>query len=265
MPVPASASSRLGAPSAGLGANTAVTAAAIARWPVARLGLQHRSACRASPAPLAGSTETVRGGGRSAASSHCARRENSMRSPASGRSSRAETSGAQPQPSRASVALAVHAPSRSGQLVVLERREQPRRHRRQQGRGLGLARRRLEPERAAQPGDGRHREPRRVDEGEQLEQVEARQVGIAEPLADQRRVEDDVRSFGRPRDRLAALRLANLAVRAAQPDSGVGCVEGGKRQRSGHRRTLAAREQKSNGFGRRNPPLRRDAVEGVAV
>ena len=37
-------------------------------------------------------------------------------------------------------------------------------------------RRRIEPERAAQARRRRHREPRRMDEGEQLEQVEARQV-----------------------------------------------------------------------------------------
>ena len=50
----------------------------------------------------------------------------------------------------------------------------------------------------------RHREAGRMDEGEQLQQVEAGQIGIAEPVADQRRVQHDHRRFGRARDRLAA-------------------------------------------------------------
>ena len=96
------------------------------------------------------------------------------------------------------------------------------------------------PERAAQARRGRHREPRRMDEGEQLEQVEPAQLGIAEPLPDQRRVEDDVRRLGGPRDRFAPARLAHLAVAARQPDPGMGCVQRGKRQRSGHPRDPAA-------------------------
>ena len=50
-----------------------------------------------------------------------------------------------------------------------------------------------------------------MDEGEQFEQVEPRHIGIAQPLPDQRRVEQDVRRFGQPRDRLALGHLARTA------------------------------------------------------
>ena len=183
---------------------------------------------------------TVRGGGRSPASSHCFSRENSMRSPRSGRSSRAPISGAQPQPSRCSVAFEVHAPSRSRQSGSPSTASSRSAICCSAGRRVGFARRRLQPQRPAQPRRGRHREPRRMNEGEQLEQVEPAELGIAEPLPDQRRVEDDVRSLGRARDRLAAARLAHLSVAARQPDTGVGCVERGKRQRSRHPRDPAA-------------------------
>ena len=114
MPVPASASSMVGEPSPGLGPNTDATAAAMARWP-SRVSDPAPVSLSSFACAAAGGTEIVRGGGRSAASSHWAKREKSIRSPASGRSRRAETSGAQLQPSRARVAFAVHAPSRSRQ------------------------------------------------------------------------------------------------------------------------------------------------------
>ena len=69
-----------------------------------------------------------------------------------------------------------------------------------------------------------------MDEGEQLEQVEPAQVRIAEPLPDERRVEDDVRSLRCPRDRFAAARLAHLAA-AGQPNPGVGCMKRGEDKR----------------------------------
>jgi hypothetical protein len=77
-----------------------------------------------------------------------------------------------------------------------------------------------------------------VEEGEQLEQVEAAKLRIAKPLPDQRRVEDDVRGLGRAGDRLAPARLVRIAAAHPQPDAGVGCVKCGKRQRSGHPRHL---------------------------
>ena len=84
-----------------------------------------------------------------------------------------------------------------------------------------------------------------MDEREQLEQVEPRQLGIAEPLPDQRRIEDDVRGLRSPRDRLAAARLAHLAIAARQPDPGMGRVQRGNRD-SGHRHVLSSRERKWN-------------------
>ena len=157
-----------------------------------------RSARPAAPAHPPAGIDMVRGGGRSAASSHCGSRENSIRSPRSGLASRWPTNGAQPQPSRCSVALAVHAPSRSGQSASASRAEQRLGDRDQRRRRLGIARRRLDPDRARHPRHRRHREPRRMDEGEQFEQVEPGHIGIAQPLPDQRRVEQDVRRLRQP-------------------------------------------------------------------
>ena len=104
-----------------------------------------------------------------------------------------------------------------------------------------------------------------MDEGEQLEQVESAELGIAEPLPHQRRVEDDVRSLRRAGDRLAAAGLAHLSLATGNPDARMGCVQRGKRQRSGHPATLPPAEQKSNEFGRRNASIRRDGLQGLAV
>ena len=123
IPVPASASSMFGASLARFGANTCVTASAIARCP-----------SRASARPVSRSSLRARLGGIDA---HRARRrplagflplrsrENSIRSPCSGRSSRAPTSGAQPQPSRCSVAFEVHAPFALAPVGIPKRRQQP--------------------------------------------------------------------------------------------------------------------------------------------
>ena len=46
---------------------------------------------------------------------------------------------------------------------------------------------------------------------DQLQKIEPAQVGIAEPLPDQGRVQDDVRSLRRSRDRLSPARLARIA------------------------------------------------------
>jgi hypothetical protein len=89
-----------------------------------------------------------------------------------------------------------------------------------------------------------------MDEREQLQQIETGQFRITEPLSDQRSIQDDVRSLGGPGDGFAPRCLADLSLRIGDPDSGVGCVKRGKRQRSSHFRYLAAREQKSNAFDR---------------
>ena len=51
-----------------------------------------------------------------------------------------------------------------------------------------------------------------MDESEQFEQVEPAQIGIAEPLPGQRRIQEDMLSLGRPRDRLAAAGFAHAAL-----------------------------------------------------
>src|SRR5678816_1910797 len=72
-----------------------------------------------------------------------------------------------------------------------------------------------------------------MNEGKQLQQVEAGHIGIAKALADQRCVQDDMRRVGQPRDRLAARCFAHFA-RRGDPDAGMGCMKGWKRQRSAH-------------------------------
>ena len=79
----------------------------------------------------------------------------------------------------------------------------------------------------------RNREARRVDEGVELEQVEARQIGIAEPAADERRVEHDHRRFRRAGDRLAAADRFRAPVAPGDPDAAMGRVKRGIRER-GH-------------------------------
>ena len=174
-----------------------------------------------------------------------------MRSPRSGRSSREPISGAQPQPSRCSVALTGPRALALGPVGIVEHRQQPLGDRLEHGRGLGFAAWRLEPESLAQSRRRRHREPRRVEEGEQLEQVEAAEIGIAEPLPDQRRIEDDVRGLGRPGDGFAPARLAHgiafRAITARQPNPGVGRVQRWYRQ-GGHRLVLRKAEHKWNAY-----------------
>ena len=75
-------------------------------------------------------------------------------------------------------------------------------------------------------------------EGEQLQQVEPGQLGITQPLAYERCIEDDVRSFGRPRYGLAPARLPRLAVTPGNPDAGVRRVKGREGERD-HLATLS--------------------------
>jgi len=69
-----------------------------------------------------------------------------------------------------------------------------------------------------------------MDEGEQFEKIEAREVRIAEPLPNKRSIEDDVRSLGCPRDRLAAARFPDFSF-GGEPDPRMGCVERGDGER----------------------------------
>src|SRR5206468_8223660 len=93
---------------------------------------------------------------------------------------------------------------------------------------------------------------------EQFEQVEAAEIGVAEPLSDQRRVEDDVRSLRGASDRLPAACLASVAGDIGKPDPGVGCVQRWKRQRNGHSYDPAATrtEEQRNWTPKRFDPPR---------
>ena len=104
----------LGSPAARRGANTAAASPAIAFCPSrgsAPAPVSSASRSCASPAGI----DSVRGGARSAPSSHCGSSRKQHPLAALGLASRCPTNGAQPQPSRYSVAFDVHAPSRSGQ------------------------------------------------------------------------------------------------------------------------------------------------------
>ena len=193
-----------------------------------------------------------------------------MRSPRSGRSSRAPISGAQPQPSRCSVAFAVHAPSRSRQSGSSKRREQPLGDR-------AAAPPPLRPRSPAAPSPSARLSPAAVGTAKRAGWTKANSSSrsrpdkfrIAEPLPDQRRVEDDVRRLGRPRDRFAAARLPHLASRRlASQMPRMGCVRA--REEAKERPSPSTlgrwREQKSNAIWTPNT-LRSAAmtVEGLAL
>ena len=72
--------------------------------------------------------------------------------------------------------------------------------------------RRLQPEHAGQSLCGRYREAGGMHESEQFEQVQPRQFGIAQPLRDQWRIEQDHRCFGRFRHRLGLADPARFAI-----------------------------------------------------
>jgi hypothetical protein len=76
---------------------------------------------------------------------------------------------------------------------------------------------------------------RGAEEGEQLEQVEAGKLGVAEALADQRGVEQDDGGVGSDADRLAAADCARFLGRC-DPDAAVAGVERGIRERRRHGR-----------------------------
>ena len=94
-------------------------------------------------------------------------------------------------------------------------------------RRLAFVARRRQAERAGEAMRRRHREARGKDKGEQLEQVETRQIGIAEPLTGQRRVQQDHRRLGGARRRFALGDLAHLAVGRGDPDARMACMQGG--------------------------------------
>ena len=112
-------------------------------------------------------------------------------------------------------------------------REEPLCDPRQRRGGIRFPSRRIEAHHPAEASGGRNREARRINEGEQLEQIEAAQLRIAQTLPYQRRVQDDVGCLRSSGDRFAAARLAHLAGCRGEPNARVGGVQRGERKR-GH-------------------------------
>ena len=107
-------------------------------------------------------------------------------------------------------------------------------------------------------------------EGEQFEQVEPRQLGIAQPLPDQRRVEQDHRRIGGDPDRLAPPDRARPSA-VGDPDAAMAGVERGIGERQASAPIMIGEPNESgNGAiaSAPSPPaiiaLRRSASRGVA-
>src|SRR3546814_12978598 len=83
--------------------------------------------------------------------------------------------------------------------------------------------------------DLRHGEARGMDEGVQLQQVQARKLGIAKAGGGERRVEQDdgcIRGAGDP---LPPAHRSGLATRKGDPVAGMACNDRGIRQGSSHK------------------------------
>ena len=80
-------------------------------------------------------------------------------------------------------------------------------------------------QRFGQPARGRHAETGGVDEGESLQQIEAREVRIAQPARHQRRVEHQHRRIGGGHDRIALRHGIGAPVGCTQPMTTVAGVE----------------------------------------
>ena len=81
-----------------------------------------------------------------------------------------------------------------------------------------------------------HHEARRMDEGEQLQEIEPEQIGIAEAAGYQRRAQHQDRHIGGGADRFAfgydlGGCVCSAGRLAAQPAAGMAGVEGGQIQR----------------------------------
>ncbi len=146
-----------------------------------------------------------------------------------------------------------------GPVVATAGFEQPASGGLQERRHRVVARRLVDPERVREALGCRHREPSRMHEREQFEQVEPGQVGIAEAARYQRRIQQQQRRVGSSHHRLAlAATTRGLAV--AQPGAGVACVKGGKGQRRAHFATHAKGGTKS-----KHTPFLHPPVSGIRV
>src|SRR3546814_8232501 len=109
----------------------------------------------------------------------------------------------------------------------------------------------------------RHNKPRRMHEGPQLQQIESRQVRIAKPLPHQRSVEENHRRLRRAANRLPFRHGARLAVRVAQPDAAMTCMQRRKGSGKCHYFPLKADWERqgniSEQFARHS-----DAIKGMA-
>ena len=233
MPVPASASSTLGASRRSRGAKAWAAAAAKARWP-SRVSdpapVSCASRASASPSP----SRMTRAGGRSAALlPRLQPREQHSLAPLGPRQPLAD----QPCPAPSDpVQRRIDGPRAFTRrpAFVGQRRQQSPGDRRQQPRRRRFVGRRFQPDERSQSRHRRDHEARRVDKGEQLEKVEPADFRIAEALPGERGVEKDVRRVRDRPDRFAPPGFPR-AIGPDQPDAGVRRVECGKRENGSHR------------------------------
>ena len=118
---------------------------------------------------------------------------------------------------------------------------------------------RRQAQRLGQPARRRHAEARGVDEGEGLQQIEARQVRVSQPARHQRRVEQQHGRIGGGHDCIALGHRLRCAVwcplpHLTQPMPAMAGVKRGERKRSrqGHRRIIGRGPQRCK---RRAPRL----------
>ena len=124
----------------------------------------------------------------------------------------------------------------------------------QQQRHFVVAVRHGEVERFGQSLRRGHAETGRAHESEQLQKIEARQVGIAEAIGHQRGVQQQQRRVGSRHHRLALGTAARAAVGIAQPCACVAGMDRGEGQRLAHRSAIPSRERKVNRGARKRFP-----------
>ena len=86
---------------------------------------------------------------------------------------------------------------------------------------------------AASSCRGRNRKARGIKEGEKFEQVEPRQLGIAQPVAGQRRVEQQVRRRRNRRNRLTAPDALHAPLCIGDPDADMAGMDRGQGEQGG--------------------------------
>ena len=207
----------------------------------------------------------MRGAGRGAVSSHSGRRANSQRS-APFRLAQLLQHRRRPRPAQPLERRRAHPRPLALGPVAFRRRQQRGGGLQQEARHLLVALGRRQIDRAGEAARRRHREARGMEKGKQLEQVEPRQLGIAQPLAHQRRIEQDDRRLRRDPDRLGPPDLARLA-RRGQPDAGMAGMEGGMGQHApllgtNRRATPAEVQRLQAASSPRSIPTLDTAVEG---